>query len=155
MQSTKIRTASFFTACSLALLTACGGGSSGTTTGTGGAPSLSNKCQISGVQVSSGDTATLSKASSALNVTLNLNLSQALTVRFTSNFESAGADDWIEAVPLNRSYTAGDNSVTINYDLNSPSKSIADRYTKLNVTALLPDNEACVANKAVNITLNP
>lgn len=155
MAQLKTTALTLLTASSLTLLSACGGGSGGTSTGTGGAPTLSSKCQITGIQVSSGDAATLSKASDQLSVSLNLSLSEALAVGFSSNFESAGADDWIEAIPINRNYPTGANSVTINYDLNSPSKNVADRYTKLSITANLPNNEACIANKAVSITLNP
>jgi len=155
MLFTRKRTLSLLTASSIVLLTACGGGGSGSTTGTGGAPSLTNKCQISAVQVSSGDTATLSKANSTLSVSINLRLTEALPVRFSTNFESVGADDWIEGLPLNRNFPAGNNAVTLRYDLDSTSKSVADRYTKLSITSNLPNNEACVANKAVNITLNP
>jgi len=135
------------------LLSACGGGD--TTTGSGGAPKLTDKCSISNINISGGTSAVLSKSSSSLKASFTLNLKEASAITITSNFESRAADDWIEAFPYAKSLAAGNNSVTLQYDLNSPKKSTADSYTKLNITAKFADNTACVANIATNITLNP
>jgi len=137
----------------LAILSACGGG--GTTTGAGGAPRLSNLCSISNLNLSSGSSATLSKSSSTLTASFNLSLVESLAIRITSNLENNTADDWIEAFPFSNSYSAGSHTAVLSYDLNSPKKSTVDRYTKLNVTVLLPNGGACVANIATNITLTP
>ena len=135
-------------------LTACGGGD-GTTAGGAGAPSLSSKCAITNLNVSSGSQATLTKSESSLSTSMTITMQQKLMVDITTNFESAAADDWIEGYPFVQELGAGNNPITLNYDLNSPSKSSGDRYTKLSVTARLPGNEACVANLPVNILLNP
>ncbi len=131
----------------------CGGG--GTTTGSGGAPTLTDRCSITAVTLSSGTTATLSKSSSALSANLSLTLTEATSVDVTSNFENVTADDWIEGIPVRQSLAAGNNTITVSYDLNSPSKSITDVYSKFNATVKLPENTACVVNRAVNITLTP
>jgi predicted small secreted protein len=134
-------------------LAACGGGD--TTTGAGGAPRLSNLCSIDNLNLSSGTSATLSKSSSELTASFTLNLTESLAISTTSNLESVKADDWIEAYPFAKSFSAGSHNITLSYDLNSPKKTGSDRYTKLNVTVLLPGDAACVANIATNINLNP
>jgi len=139
----------------VSFLSACGGGGSSTTTGGAGAPNLTNRCSISQLSLSSGTTATLSKSSSSLRASMVLTLTEAATITITSNLENRAADDWIEAFPYSKALPVGSNSVTLNFDLNSPKKTTADSYTKFNVTAKFPDNTACVANLATNITLNP
>jgi len=131
-------------------LTACGGGSSSS-----GAPTASNKCSINNVAISSGTNGTLSKASSSLNTSFQLVLTEPLAIQIISNFENVAANDWIEAFPFQRSFAAGTHNVSLNYDLNSPSRTTSDIYSKLNITASLPNNEACVFNQVTNITLNP
>lgn len=77
------------------------------------------------------------------------------SIETSANFENATADDWIEGVPVNNTLSVGAHNMMITFDLNSPSKSTADLYTKLSLTISLPGNEACVANQTVNITLTP
>ena len=143
-----------FSIISLLMLTACGGGSD-TTSGSGGAPELSDKCSIANVMPSSGTTATLTKSSSTLTTSMQITLQEATDLEITSNFENKDGNDWVEAYPFKQALGVGTHSITLRYDLNSPEKSVGDRYTKLHITAKLPDNKACVANLAVNITLNP
>lgn len=135
-------------------ISACGGGSD-TTTGSGGAPIVSNKCSITDLTLSSGTTATLSKSNDRLTAAFTLVMNESSTIETSSNFENANADDWIEGVPIIDSLSVGSHNMEIVFDLNSPSKSTADRYTKLSLTVNLPDNEACIASETVNITLNP
>jgi len=134
------------------MISGCGGG--GSDSGAGGR-NFSNKCTLSNPVVSSGTTATLSKASSQLSVMMTLRLEQAQEVKVLTNFESAGADDWIEGFPFRGNMNKGNNKFTLNYDLKSPKKKVSDRYTKLTVIAELPNNEACVTTLPVNILLNP
>ena len=136
------------------VLTACGGGGD-TTTGGAGAPLLTNKCEIQNMSISSGNIATLNKSSDQLSTNLILRLQQPLMVDITTNFESSAADDWIEGYPYQQSLQAGDHMITLTYDLQSPQKKTGDRYTKLSVTARLPNDEACVANMPVSILLEP
>ncbi|MBX2869049.1 MAG: hypothetical protein KTR18_10255 [Acidiferrobacterales bacterium] len=136
------------------VMTGCGGGGE-TTTGGAGAPLLTSKCTINNLTVSSGTEASLNKATSQLSVDLTLTLQSASNVDITTNFENASADDWIEGYPFIQDLGGGDHAIALTFDLNSPEKNSADRYTKLSVTARLPGNEACVANLPVNITLNP
>ena len=137
-----------------ATMSACGGGNN-TTTGSGGAPTVSNKCSISGLTLSSGTNATLSKSSDQLTGVFTLIMNENSTIETSANLENAGADDWIEGVPINDNLSVGTHDLTVIFDLNSPSKSTADLYTKLALTVNLPNNEACVANQTINITLNP
>lgn len=139
-------------ACFALSLVACGGG--GSDSG-GGAQKSSNRCSITDVTVSSGTSATLSKASSRLSASATLTLDSAQTVRVISNFESVAADDWIEGIDFSRNFPAGPSRISINYDLNSPMKGVADRYSKLTIIAELPGDEACVTTLPVNIALNP
>ncbi len=138
---------------SLLAAAGCGGGE--TTTGGAGAPLLTSKCSINDLSVSSGTQASLTKSSSQLSVNLNLVLQGPNNIDITTNFENAGADDWIEGYPYVQDLGGGNHAITLTYDLNSPKKNSADRYTKLSVTARMPGNEACIANLPVNITLNP
>lgn len=135
----------------ITLLAACGGGGD-TTTGTGGAPTLSKQCSVSQIQpsVASG---TLSKSSDKLSVNFNLNLVENLAIDIYSNVENSAADDWIEAPYYIKTLAKGNHAITMDYDLNSPKKTAGDRYTKLNITVRLPGNKACVGNLPVNITL--
>lgn len=135
-------------------LYACGGGGD-TTTGSGGAPVMSNKCSISELMPSSGTQATLSKSVDQLTATFMLTMNEISNIETSSNFENSNADDWIEGVPINDNLSVGNHAMEVVYDLNSPSKSTADLYTKLSVTVNLPNNEACVATQTVNITLTP
>lgn len=135
-------------------LNACGGGGD-TITGSGGAPLVSNKCSISDLMPSSGMTASLSKSTDQLTATFRLIMNESSSIETSANFENAGADDWIEGVPIIDTLSTGDYNMQVIFDLNSPSKSTADLYTKLSITVNLPGNEACVANETVNITLNP
>lgn len=139
--------------CLTTMLSACGGGGD-TATGTGGAPVITGKCQISQVQPSM-TTGTLSKSNGKLSTNFNLNLAEATSIDITSNFENTDADDWIEAPNYISNLGKGSHSMVLNYDLNSTKKDVADRFNKLNITVTLPENEACVANVPVNITLNP
>ena len=134
-------------------LSGCGG--SDTTTGGAGGPVLSNKCTISNLQASSGTSSTLNKSSSSLSASFVLNLTEPLMVDIRTDFESSAADDWIKGYPYVKSMNAGDNNLTVTYDLQSPMKDTADRYTKLSVTALLPGNEACKMTMPVDILLEP
>jgi len=135
------------------LLAGCGGG--GSDSGGGGARKFSGLCELSDLSVSPGTSATLSKANGSLSAAATLTLRAAAPVRITSNFEAVGADDWIEGYPVNQSLSAGGNRISISFDLRSPMKSVADRYTKLTIIADLPNDEACLATLPVNITLNP
>ncbi len=136
------------------ILAACGGG--GNTTGGGaGSPAVSNKCTINNLSLSSGTEASLTKAGDSLSASMNIVMRETLMVDVSTNFESSAADDWIEGYPYVEMLSAGNNPVTLVYDLNSPRKQTSDRYTKLTVLARLPGNEACVTNIPVNILLNP
>lgn len=145
----------FFTpVLSALMLAACGGG--GNTTGGGaGSPTVSNKCAINNLSLSSGTQASLNKSSDSLSASMNITMQETLMVDISTNFESSAADDWIEGYPYVEMLSAGNNSVTLVYDLNSPRKQTSDRYTKLTVLARLPGNEACVTNIPVNILLDP
>ncbi|MBX2848265.1 MAG: hypothetical protein KTR16_08095 [Acidiferrobacterales bacterium] len=149
-QLNRISTLCFFAI----VVSACGGGGD-TTTGSGGAPLVSSKCSITGLAPSSGSTATLSKSSDQLTASFNLIMNESSAIETSSNFENAGSDDWIEGVPIVDSLSAGSYSMEIVYDLNSPSKTTADVYTKLSLSVILPGDEACIANETVNISLNP
>lgn len=147
----KMNVVKFSLSLSVGLLSACGGGG----TESGGAPTISAKCNVSSVQVSSGSSATLSKAADSLSVDFSLDLQENVSITTSSNFENNNADDWIEGVPINRALAAGNHAIRIVYDLNSPKKTTADRYTKLSISVLLPNNESCVSNQTVNISLIP
>jgi hypothetical protein len=132
------------------LAVGCGGGADSGA----GSRNFSNKCTLSNPMVSPGTTATLSKSTGRLSVAMTLMMDEAQPVKVLTNFESAGADDWIEGIPFQRNMNQGSNQFTLGYDLNSPSKTVNDRYTKLTVIAELPNKEACVTTLPVNILLN-
>lgn len=139
---------SILSAFTILCLSACGGGYSGSS-----APTASNKCSIGNVSISSGASAELSKSANTLSTNFVLNLSESNVVEIISSFENINANDWIEALPYKQTLQAGNQNIALQYDLNSPKKNVADRYTKLNITVVLPNNEACVVNQAVNILL--
>ncbi len=134
-------------------LLACGG--DGDSSSNTGSPSNTDDCSITSVSISSGNSASLSKSSSQLTTQFQLNLRVPTSLEIVSNFENSAGDDWIEAVNFMQSYPAGSHNVTLQYDLNSPSKTAADRYTKFNITSELPGNKACVYNSIVDLRLNP